>query len=150
TIDGMVVVSPHNETLLELTAQAYCSYTFGFLQNDLETLKEDDPRYEPLRKRATGLFRRCEDYGLRLLHEKNEAFPDAALHDVARLGEALKKLDKDAVPGLFWTGLALASQVNINRDDMDLVAELPKAELIMRRVVELDERFYNAGAHLAL
>src|SRR5439155_27055720 len=67
TIDGMVVVSPHNTTLLVLTAQAYCSYTFGFLEDDLEALKEDDPRYEPLRKRATNLYKRCEDYGLALL-----------------------------------------------------------------------------------
>src|SRR5438552_18239968 len=38
TIDGMVIVSPHNELLLELTAQAYCSYSFGFLEDDLEAL----------------------------------------------------------------------------------------------------------------
>src|SRR5215468_1461496 len=121
TIDGMVIVSPHNEVLLELTAQAYCSYTFGFLEDDLETLREDDPRYEPLRKRATGLYKRCEDYGLRLLHEQNDAFPDAINHDVATLQAAVKKLDDDSVPGLFWTGLALASQININRDNLDLV-----------------------------
>jgi tetratricopeptide (TPR) repeat protein len=150
TIDGMALVSPHNEVLLELSAQAYCSYTFGFVEDELETLKEGDPRYEPLRKRATGLYRRCEDFGLRRLREDDEAFPDAINHDVATLARALKKLDADDAPGLFWTGFGLASQVNLNRDDMDLVAELPKAELIMRRVVELDERFYNAGAHLAL
>ena len=150
TIDGMAIVSPHNEVLLELSAQAYCSYTFGFLEDDLETLREDDPRYEPLRKRATGLYKRCEDYGLRMLHEEDEVFPDAINHDVATLQNAVKKIDKDGVPGLFWTGLALASQININRDDLSLVAELPKVEIIMSRVVELDEKFYQGGAHLAL
>lgn len=150
TVDGMLLVSPKNQDLLNLTAQAYCSYTFGFLEDDLETLREDDPRYEPLRKRATGLYKRCEDYGLKFLHEENDAFPDAINHDVATLQAAVKKVDKDAVPGLFWTGLALASQININRDDLSLVAELPKVEIIMTRVVELDEKFYNGGAHLAL
>jgi hypothetical protein len=150
TIDGMVVVSPRNEVLLELSAQAYCSYSFGFLEDDLETLREDDPRYEPLRKRTTGLYKRCEDYGLRMLHEESDAFPDAINHDVATLSAAVKKLDDDAVPGLFWTGLALASQININRDDLAMVAELPKVEIIMSRVVELNEKFYNGGAHLAL
>src|SRR5262245_8269512 len=150
TIDGMVVVSPHNELLLELTAQAYCSYSFGLLEDDLEGLREDDPRWEPLRKRATGLYKRCEDYGLRLLREESEAFPDAINHDVATLQAAVKKLDDDAVPGLFWTGLALASQININRDNLELVADLPKVEIIMNRVVELNEKFYMGGAHLAL
>jgi hypothetical protein len=150
TVDGMLLVSPKNEDLLNLTAQAYCSYTFGFLEDDLETLKEDDPRYEPLRKRATGLYKRCEDYGLAFLHEEDSAFPDAINHDVATLQAAVKKIDKDGVPGLFWTGLALASQININRDDLSLVAELPKVEIIMTRVVELDEKFYQGGAHLAL
>jgi hypothetical protein len=38
----------------------------------------------------------------------------------------------------------------LNRDDMDLVAELPKVEVIMKRVVELNPRYYNGGAYLAL
>ena len=150
TIDGMALVSPHNTTLLMLSAQAYCSYAFGFLEDDLEAMKEDDPRFEPLRKRTTSLYRRCEEYGLALLAESDDAFPAAAQRDANTLSAAVKKLDEDAVPGLFWTGLALASQVNLNRDDMALVAELPKVEIYMNRVVELKPDYYNAGAHLAL
>src|ERR1051325_5631711 len=81
TIDGMALVSPHNETLLTLSAQAYCSYAFGFLEDDLEAMKTDDPRFEPLRKRTTNLYQRCEEYGLALLAEQDGAFPAAAKKD---------------------------------------------------------------------
>src|SRR5262245_59857744 len=43
TVDGLALVSPENHTLLELSAQAYCSYAFGFLEDDLEALPQGDP-----------------------------------------------------------------------------------------------------------
>lgn len=150
TIDGMVVVSPENRTLLELSAQAYCSYSFGFLEDDLEGIEESDARFEPLRKRTTNLYQRCENYAARLLRLSDEAFPDALHKDVETLRAAVAKLDEDDVPGLFWAGLALASQINLNRDDLTLVAELPKVEVLMKRVVALQPGFYNGGAHLTL
>src|SRR5579885_173912 len=115
----MVVVSPENTTLLELSAQAYCSYTFGFLEDDLEQIPEGDAKWEPLRKRATDLYKRCEGYGLRLLHLADDHFPEARSHDFSPLSASVAKIDDmDAVPGMFWTGLALASQINLNRDDL--------------------------------
>jgi hypothetical protein len=152
TIDGMAVVSPENRTLLELSAQAYCSYAFGFLEDDLERVPDGDPRFEPLRARTTALYRRCQDYGERLLHLSNENFPGVLQKDTATLEAAVKRLDDadDDVPGLFWTGLGLASQINLNRDNLDLVGDLPKAAILMRRVIDLNPRYYNAGAHIAL
>jgi hypothetical protein len=150
TIDGLTVVSPENRTLLELTAQGYCAYSFGFLQDELETLAEKDPHAQALRVRASALYHRCGDYGARLLHLGDDQFPDALHKDVQTLAAAVGKLGKDDVPGLFWTGLALASEIDLNRDNMELVAELPKVEVLMQRVVALDPLYYNAGAHLAL
>jgi hypothetical protein len=157
TIDGMAIVSPENRTLLALSAQGYCSYAFGFLEDDLETLADGDPREAPLRSRTSALYHRCADYGLALLRLDDENLPKLLGREgpppadwQTALAKALGALDKDAVPGLFWTGLGLASEINLNRDDLALVAELPKVELLMQRVVALDAPYYNAGAHLAL
>jgi hypothetical protein len=151
TVDGLVLVSPENRTLLELSAQAYCSYAFGFLEDDLEALPQGDPREDGLRTRAAALYHRCQDYGARLLQLTASTFPDALHHDAATLAAAVAKVqDRDDVPGLFWTGLGLASEINLRRDDTDLLAELPKAEVLLQRSIALDETYYNGGAHLAL
>jgi hypothetical protein len=150
TIDGLVLVSPENRTLLELTAQGYCSYAFGFLEDELETVPDSDPRWEALRTRTSALYERCLGYGLSLLHLSSDAFPKALDGELATLEARLAGADRDWVPGLFWVGLALASRINLNRDDMTLVADLPKAERVLARALALDPSYYNAGADLAL
>jgi hypothetical protein len=62
----------------------------------------------------------------------------------------VKQADEDQVAGMFWTAFGLAGAININRDDIELVAYLPKARLLFERVVALDEGFHHASAHMAL
>src|SRR5262249_61808296 len=52
-------------------------YTTLFRSDDLESIEESDARFEPLRKRTTNLYQRCENYAARLLRLSDEAFPDA-------------------------------------------------------------------------
>ncbi len=49
-----------------------------------------------------------------------------------------------------FAGLAPASAINLNRDDLARVVDLPKAIALIKRSHELDPKFYNAGAAMTL
>jgi hypothetical protein len=150
TVEGFWLASPDNKKLIRLLAQGYCEYAFGFLDSDLEELTmagRDDEQTTKLRQRATGLYQRCMKYGLKLLGGSWEKAFDGEL---AAFRDKVAHAGKGQVAGMFFTALGLASAININRDNLELVASLPRAKMMFERVVQLDEKFYNAGAHMAL
>jgi tetratricopeptide (TPR) repeat protein len=152
TIDGFLAVRPEQPDLLELTALAYVQYAFGFLEDDLEALPAgDSPRRRELVERCTDLYQRAYDIGLRQVAlDRPEVRTIARSGKLEALAPALKKVGKDAVPGLNWAGLGLASAINLHRDDIELVAELPRAMALLQRAYELDPRYYNYNAALSL
>ncbi len=150
TVEGFLLASPENRTLIRLLAQGYCEYAFGFLDSDLEALTmagRDDEQTTKLRVRTTGLYQRCMSYGLKLL---GGSWEKAMQGELAAFRTKVADAGKGSVAGLFFTALGLASAININRDNLELVAQLPRAKMMLERVVQLDEKFYNGGAHMAL
>jgi hypothetical protein len=150
TVEGFWVVSPDNRKLIRLLAQGYCEYTFGFLESDLEGLTmagRDDETTETLRQRATGLYQRCMAYGLKLL---DHSWEQAMTGSLAAFRDKVAHAGKGEVEGMFFTALGLASAININRDNLAMVGDLPRARMMFERIVQLDETFYNGGAHMAL
>src|SRR4051812_9218990 len=113
TIDGFLAARPENGDLLELTALGYVQYAFGFLEDDLEALPAgDSPRRRALVARCTDLYDRAYDIGLRQV-----ALDRSEVRDIARTGRldalppALERVGKEAVPGLNWAGVGLASAI---------------------------------------
>jgi tetratricopeptide (TPR) repeat protein len=153
TAEGFLRSSPENRALLETVAQGYIEYAFGFLEDQLEALP-DDPQHaaqrELLGQRATGLYDRGLGFALRLLATDDKYFNDAFKKDVASLETEAKKLDKDSIPGLMFAGMALASSINLNRNDVARVVDLPKAIALVKRAYQLDPKFYNGGAAMVL
>jgi hypothetical protein len=149
TVEGFHLASPGNRKMILILSRGYCEYAFGFLQDDVEALemagRPDDAA--PIAKRATGLFLRCMNYGLKLL---GKSWDEALRGDLASFEKKVKNAGSGDVPGMFFTALGLASAINLNRDDIELVAYLPKAKAMFERVVALNEKFYNGGAHMAL
>jgi hypothetical protein len=149
TVEGFYLASPNNTKMITILARGYCEYAFGFLEDDIQTYEMDGkPELAvPIIKRASGMYVRCMNYGLRLL---GKSWDEAIRGDLATFEKKVKGAGKGAVPGLFYTALGLASLININRDNIDIVSYLPKAKMLFERVVELDEKFYNGGGHMAL
>jgi hypothetical protein len=152
TIDGFLAVRPEQPDLLELTALAYVQYAFGFLEDDLEALPPgDSPARRTLVARCTDFYDRAYDMGLRHVALARKEVPRLARSGrIDELDAALARVGKDAVPGLNWAGLGLASAINLHRDDLDRVAELPRAMALLQRAYALDPRYYNYNAPLAL
>ncbi|HKA88531.1 MAG TPA: TRAP transporter TatT component family protein [Haliangiales bacterium] len=149
TIEGFLMASPENEIFLATLAEGYCNYTFGFIESDVEEARwaGKSELEAKLTARATNLYLRCMNYGLKLLGDGW----DKDIHGDLRAFESrVRNAKADHVKGMFWTALGLASAINLNKDDIDMVAYLPKAKILLERVVALDPNFNYGLGHMAL
>ena len=132
-LDGMIETFPGNERLLLAGAQGYASFASGFVE-------EENKEY------ARELYGKGRKYALESLGKRG--VKDPVLRPLDEFEEDLKSLGKKDAPYLFWTATCWASWIKLNLDSMEAVAELPRVELLIRRVLEIDEGFYYGGAHL--
>jgi hypothetical protein len=130
-MDGMVEAWPENERLLIAAAQGYASFA--------STL-EKDPGY------VTVLYGKARNYALKSLEQRGLENPSRSKFE--DLENGLKNLGKDDVPYLFWAASCWGSWIGSNANSMEALAELPRVELMMRRMLELDETYYYGGPHL--
>ena len=128
---GMVEAWPGNERLLIAAAQGYASFASAFAE---------DQEY------AVVLYGKAKNYALRSLVQRGLKNPsDTTFEDLEKGLESLGKAD---VPYLFWAASCWGSWIGSNINSMEALAELPRVELMMRRVLELDEAFYYGGPHI--
>jgi len=132
-IDGMVEAVPNNARLLITAAQAYASFASAFIE-------EGDAEY------ARALYVKAKTYALRALELRGLKNPVSKPFEVFE--EALNRLDEDDVPYMFWTATCWGSWIRLSLGSMAAVAELPRVEALMKRVLVLDEEFYFGGPHL--
>lgn len=149
TVEGFLLASPDNDKILGLLAMGYVEYAFGFLDDDVDRLVMDGKEEEaaPIRARATALFLRGTSYALRKL---GKGWTDAFYGDIAAFEKKVAGAGKGTMRTLFVAALGLGSAINLNRDDIDLVAHMPRVKIVMDRMVKVDETFYNGGAHMLL
>lgn len=133
-IEGMLINDPGNSKLRLYAAQAYYGYAFGFLE-DTQTA------------RAANLYERGFQHARQVLldHGLDEQILNSELDT---LQKHINQLDNDAVPALFWSASCWAKAIDLNRDKAKSLAQLPKAVMLMQRVLELDEHYYMSGAHI--
>ena len=133
-IEALLLADPGNVAYRVQAAMGFYGYAMGFVE-------PDD------RERAAALYRRALDHAQVALD--HAGVTQAMLTgDVAVLEQALAKLDARAVPALFWTASAWGKWIELQLDDPARLAELPRVEMLMRRVLALDETYYHGGAHL--
>lgn len=127
---------PGNQRLLSLLAEGYTSFALGFVEDQSPA-------------RASELYHRAFGFGLRALQSDGlfQKGPDIPLD---RFKDELQRADRDQLPALFWTASAWANFINLNKSDVQAVAQLPKVQAMMERVLELDSTYYYGGAHLFL
>ena len=133
-IEALLLADPGNVAYRVQAAMGFYGYAAGFVE-------DDDP------ERATGLYRRALDHARAALSAQGVSATLLA-GDPAQLDTALARLDARAVPSLFWTASAWAKLIEHQLDDPARLAELPRVEALMRRVLVLDETYYHGGAHV--
>jgi hypothetical protein len=138
TVEGFWVANPSNERLTSILAEGYCQYASGFVEDEWEvaTLERDFDKAAELSTRATRFFTRCMNYGLMLLGDDWQAGIFGDLQTARSLVASAGRSDRH---GLKWAAIGLAGTINHNRDNIDIVAHLPKVLLMLERVVEIDD-----------
>lgn len=140
--------NPKNKTYLILLSRSYANYTFGFLEwNMLKYKGVDEVKRAVNEERAKTFYLKGKDFGLRVLN-RNSAFEKALTKDLDTFKKSLKSFGRGSVPALFWTAFNWGSWINLNKDSPAAIAEFPKAEAMMQRVLELDEHYFYSGPHL--
>jgi hypothetical protein len=126
-----------NLKLLAILIKGYSGYAFAIP----ETLAFEDELAEveesPSKKEAIFFYTRALDYGLLYLKEKNITHQLLLHSDEKKLAKQLKKLDEEEVTGLLYTAQAWGSLINLQKDNVALVSQVPKVKILFDRVCKL-------------
>ena len=133
-LEGLLKGDPDNDNLLFLATQGFAAYALGFVEDI------DPPR-------AQKLYLRGRDYGLQILM-KNDEFKKAYHQNAESFKHSLQSFTQNDVPALFWTANSWAGWINLSFTNTQALADLPRVQLLMQRVIELDETYFYGGAHL--
>ena len=149
-MEGLLEITPDNDELLLLNSSSFTRYTFGFIEEKIEIADAefDFETKAKLVKRAVDFYGRGKDYAVRAMAIYRKSFPAALKKDVDSLAEELNQCGREHVPALFWTAFSWGSIINHQQSEPSRLAELGKVELLMERIMELDETFFFGGPHL--
>lgn len=132
-VDSFIVQDPKNESLLLTASKLYNSYTSAFVK--------DPDRAERLARKGFG-------YALRAVCIRYPEECELREMSFDRFQGFISRTTKSDLPALYALGAAWASDLQVHNSDWNSIAELPKIESIMKRVLVLDESFEGGGAHL--
>lgn len=136
-IDSLIHRDPDDAEVLLAGARLYSAYTAAFVDDD---------------ERARLLSSKAYQYAL-------QAFCIKASHEmcvavdkpVVVYQKALEFLDaEDYLPYLYGLAVAWAGKVQAHSGDWSAIADLPKVELTLRKIITVDDHYHNGNAHLYL
>jgi len=135
-LDGLIAEHPDNRKLLLTATQAYSSYA-----STLFELGEVE--------RAATLSTKARDYGIALLC-LTPSLQENLHTQLESFSGCLVSFQKTNVPSLFWAGYGWATWIRFQDGAPAALADLPRVEQIMLRVIDLDETYYYGAAHIFL
>jgi len=135
-VEGLLHADPKNRQLAALTAQGFGGYALAFV--------EDDDR-----ARAAALYLRGKKYGLRALMQDRHVAAGVAGTDDA-FAASLRHLGQGDKELILWTAMCWGKWIDLSRTNPAAVADLPRAEALFERLLQLDEGYYYAAPHVFL
>lgn len=134
-VEGILASKPDDQTLRILAARSATGYALAFVE-DVD------------RKRASNFYLRARAHAFHVLDLKRGKFAAARDGTLAQFTAVVDEFGKNDVPALFWAANSWGAWVNLNLDKTEALADLPRVEALMQRVVELDPEYYHGGPHL--
>ncbi|MFK8002798.1 MAG: TRAP transporter TatT component family protein [Polyangiales bacterium] len=145
--EGLLRVVPENEQLVGNAIRLYTGYAYGWVEDRAEALRAEG-RYleaETQTLRARYMYERARDLGVHLIGLDHDGYDEHLAEGLESFTAWLQEEfddEEDAGP-LFQTGFSWGSYINANKSSMEAVADLPFAQALVERSVELDPTFYN-------
>ncbi len=144
-MESLIAESPRHKGLRYATASGFTQYAYAFVQLESEEIESKDLQAATaLRQRARRLYLRARNHGLRGLEVTYPGL-EQRLRSNARM--AAKELGVKDVPLIYWTAVAWAASISVSKDNPEAVADLPVAEALMDRALELDENYADGSIH---
>jgi hypothetical protein len=136
-LDALVRQEPDSPAFRQAAASLNSAYAGAFVKDG---------------RRAAALTDKALNYATEAACLEHEEFCGVRSLSVADLKTRLAELDdaEDDVPLLYTLGSAWAGWIQAHSDDFNAVADLPRVEAIMQRVVALDAAYQGGAAHLYL
>ena len=145
TYEALLASDTRNRDLFRVTAGGFVNYANAFVHEEAKRLEKlDFQRSQHLRRRATKLYLRGRNYALAGLTIDYPDFENKLREDLQQVLDTLSQKD---LPLLFWAAAGWAGAISAGVNNMSLVAELPIAEAMMRRALELDKDFEGGVIH---
>lgn len=135
-VDAVAAADPANAELQAQAAHLYASYAGGFAA--------DDPQ------RARRLSSRARHYGRAALCAQRRDACDLLDAPFAELEAGLAAFRARDNTALFAAALGELAWIQAHADDWNAIAELPRAQLLLERVVALDHGFERGAPHVFL
>ena len=144
TLESFLASSPSHPGLLLSAAKGFTTYAY-LLQDEADQLEEQDRRRARLlRARLKKLYLRGRNYALRGLELAYPQFEATLRHDQ---DSALAKISEEDAAFLYWTGVSWGGALSAAPDDLALVSEAPLFAALVRRVLDVNERYEAGAAH---
>jgi TRAP transporter T-component len=126
-----------NLRLLSVLIKSYAGYAFGVhetlaFQDELMGVEDSESK-----KNAILFYTRALDYGLLYLKEKGISPNDLLSSDETEIIKKLNQLDENDTTALLYTGQSWGSLINLQKDNIALVSQVPKVKLLFDRVCEI-------------
>jgi hypothetical protein len=149
TLEVFSYQNPSNKNYLNLLSKSYATYAFGFLENRmLQYQFKDQEKYDMYFARAKEFYKRGKAYGMDLLKRKDGALVKALDKGLDPTRKRMKGYGKHDIEPVFWTAFNWGSLINLSKDDITVVADLPLVEAMLARVVEVNPGFYYGAPHM--
>jgi hypothetical protein len=145
TVEALLMTDPDHRGLKTILADGYCQYAGAFIEDEWEVEKfaKNYDRADEIAARATKAYYRCVGYALELLGPSWKTAingpPDGFEKLVAQAGPD----ERDAMMTL---SMGLGGAINLNKDNVDLVAHLGKVRMLIDKVMALDAKNPPADA----
>ncbi len=137
-LEALLIADPGNAVYQVQASMGFYGYTLAFVETGAEPGDRD---------RAASLYQRARAHALVALDQAGMS-ETVLTGDDATFRRTLAALNADAVPALFWTASSWGKWIELQLDDPARLAELPRVEALMQRVLELDETYYHGGVHV--
>jgi hypothetical protein len=134
-LDGLIQESPDDEALLIAGAKLYGAYSTVFVDED---------------QRARRLSQKARDYGRRAMCLRQPEVCAVEGQPYEQFSQVVARIPSSDLPALYTYAIAWAAWIQARSSDWGALADVPKVQALLERVVTLDEGYENGQAHLYL
>lgn len=135
-LEGLLKNDPTNKQILATLAMGFGGYSMLFVEAD-----------EP--ERASRLYLRARDYGLKALGDKGVRLKNAKDRK-EDLQSVLQSVGREDLEPLFWITVCWNAWVNLNLDKPAALAQLSVSQALLERVMEIDASYFQGLPHILM